>query len=236
MENRTERRRGPRSPEQNKSPAGAGCALAGRPPLSEVQSPSAFQKGRDKLPWGQRRDSRGVRCHPHQRGCFLKFVAATSQSRGRKGVPARLFLGNLSAPGGAAVQSCRPPPTPPPPASLPSVRRPPPGKSGAPAESSAWQALTLAAGRHQAGGESQQQRARHRRPALHPADGPGPRPRRSFPERWARVAHSSGASAGERLVRTARRRAPSGRKRARPGRPVFLPAPVPTLRAEHKAL
>lgn len=113
------------------------------------------------------------------------------------------------------------------------------------AQSSARRALTLAAGRQQAGGESQQQRARRcRRPALHPADGPGPWPRRSFPRRWAHVAHSSNSSNSsnsnasdcERTVRPAPRRAPSGRKLACPRRPVFLPAPVPTLQTEHKAL
>lgn len=176
-----------------------------------------------------------MRCHPNHRGCFLKFVAAQFQGRQRRGAPARPSLGNLSAPGGAAPAP--PPSSGPCRASLPSARRRRRGVQRS-AQSSARRALTLATGRHQAGGESQQQRARHcRRPALHPADGRGPRPRRSFPGRWARVALSGcGASARGRSVRPAPRRASGRGKLARPRRPVFLPAPVPTLQTEHKAL
>lgn len=182
-----------------------------------------------------------MRCHQNRRGCFLKFAAAPFPGGQRRGAPACLSLGNLSAPGGAA-------PAPPPALALAGPRSALPacgldpvtaGEVRRSERSSAGKELTLATGRRQAGSESQQQRARHcRHPALHPADGRGLRPRRSFPGRWARVAHSSSssASARERSVRPAPRRAPTSRKLARPRRPVFLPAPVPTLQTVHKAL
>lgn len=101
------------------------------------------------------------------------------------------------------------------------------------AQSSGQWALTSATGRRQAGGESQQQRACcRRRPALHPCDGRGPRPRRSFPGRWARVALSTAAPplksapSGPHLggLPVAKSRAPRLRH------PVFYPRQSPPSR------
>lgn len=162
---------------------------------SQGEQQRTFQEGWDKPPWEQRRGPCGVCCHRNRRGCFLKFGTAHCRGGRRRCAPAGPTQGNLSAPQGAV----RPPPAPglcrpqPPPLARgpdPAAAREVPHS----ARSSDRWALTSATGRRQAGGESQQQRARcRRRPALHPSDCPGPRPRRSFPGRWARVALGTAA-------------------------------------------
>ena len=134
-------------------------------------------------------------CHRNRRGCFLTFGTAHCRGGRRRGAPAGPTQGNLRAPQGAvrrppAPGLCRPQPPPLARGPDPAAAREVPHSAR---RSDRW-ALTSATGRRQAGGESQQQRARcRRRPALHPSDCPGPRPRRSFPGRWARVALGTAA-------------------------------------------
>lgn len=215
--------------------AGAGCALAGASSVLRGPISKCFREGSGQIPVGTKAGFPWGALSPKPAGLLSQVCGCSVPKRAKEGGSPSPLPGQPERPRGSrspVLPCCPPTPTALHPCLAPLRPLATAREARRPEHSSAWPALTLAAGRHQAGGESQQQRARRRRPALHPADGP----RRSFPGRWARVAHCSSAFAGERSLRPAPPRAPRSRKLARPGRPVFLPAPVPTLQTEHKAL
>lgn len=185
---RTEQRGGPLGPGEKKPARGAGCGLTGR--------------AAKDLPGGLGQTSVGTKAgslwgvlSPKPQGLLSQVWDSSLPGRAKEVRSCWPHAGQPECPTGSCPAASRSWPLRPQPPPL--ARGPDPAAAREvphSARSSDRWTLTSATGRRQAGGESQQQRARcRRRPALHPSDCPGPRPRRSFPGRWARVALGTAA-------------------------------------------